>query len=57
MKREQTTIRLPVELKQEIQKEAERKGISFNAEMVIMIQKGQEAELGHVPFHNYLHKN
>ncbi|GEM_PF-2111175 len=57
MEREQTTIRLPVELKQEIQKEAERKGISFNAEMVIMIQKGQEAELGHVPFHNYLHKN
>lgn len=34
--REQTTIRLPRELKEQLQREAEKKGISFNS-MVSMI--------------------
>jgi len=34
--REQTTIRLPAELKEKLQQEADRKGISFNA-MVVSI--------------------
>ena len=32
--REQTTIRLPAELKERLQQEADRKGISFNAIVV-----------------------
>lgn len=36
MEREQTTIRLPVGLKEQLQREADRQGISFNA-LVIMI--------------------
>nr|WP_296486296.1 hypothetical protein [uncultured Acetatifactor sp.] len=36
MDREQTTIRLPVELKEKLQKEADRRGIGFNA-LVLMI--------------------
>lgn len=34
--KEQTTVRLPVELKERIQKEADRKGMSFN-ELVLII--------------------
>lgn len=34
--REQTTIRLPVELKEELQQEADKRGISFNA-LVLML--------------------
>ena len=40
MEREQTTIRLPVELKVKLQQEADKNGISFNAMMVWAIQKG-----------------
>lgn len=36
MEREQTTIRLPVELKEKVQQEADKLGISFNA-MVLKI--------------------
>lgn len=42
--REQTTIRLPAELKEELQREAERLGISFNAYLMILIDKGRRAE-------------
>lgn len=40
MPREQTTIRLPSELKEKIQKEADRLGISFNAMVLILLEKG-----------------
>ena len=40
MDREQMTIRLPAELKERIQQEADRKGISFNAEFIALIRKG-----------------
>lgn len=36
MEREQTTIRLPAELKEQLQREADNLGISFN-ELVMMI--------------------
>ena len=36
MEREQTTIRLPSELKEQLQKEADKLGVSFN-EMVMII--------------------
>lgn len=39
MEREQTTIRLPVELKQEIQKEAERKGFTLRDLIVFILWK------------------
>lgn len=38
--REQTTIRLPVGLKEELQQEADRRGISFNAVVIILLKKG-----------------
>lgn len=44
MKREQTTIRLPVELKEQLQQEADRKGQSFNTEVIIILRKGLELE-------------
>lgn len=39
--REQTTLRLPAELKAELQREAEQMGISFN-ELVLMILNGEK---------------
>lgn len=39
MTREQTTIRLPAELKRELQREADEKGISFNAYIIILLQQ------------------
>ena len=39
MEREQTTIRLPVELKEILQQEANRKGISFNEIITIALCK------------------
>ena len=42
MDREQMTIRLPVDLKERIQREADWKGISFNAELIVLIRKGLE---------------
>lgn len=39
MKREQTTIRLPVELKNQIQQQADEMGISFNAFIMTAINE------------------
>jgi len=39
--REQTTIRLPSELKEQLQKEAESKGISFNDYLMWLIDKAR----------------
>lgn len=38
--REQTTIRLPAELKEKLQQEADRRGMGFNA-LVLMILNGE----------------
>lgn len=38
--RGQTTIRLPRELKEEIQKQADKMGVSFNARLIMLLQKG-----------------
>lgn len=43
MEREQTTIRLPAELKQTLMEEAMKRGISFNAYIMILIDKGRRA--------------
>lgn len=40
VEREQTTIRLPKELKKKLQREADQKGISFNAYILILIDTG-----------------
>ena len=37
----QTTIRLPAELKEKLQQEADRMGISFNAYILTLIDKGR----------------
>lgn len=37
MEREQTTIRIPVELMEQLKQEAEHRGISFNAYVLILI--------------------
>lgn len=42
MKREQITIRLPAELKAALEKEAAKKGISFNALILILIDKARQ---------------
>lgn len=41
MNKEQTTIRLPKELKEELQREADRMGISFNSYLLTLIDKGR----------------
>ena len=40
--REQTTLRMPEELKEQLQKEAEKKGISFNAYLLLLIDRGHQ---------------
>lgn len=42
MEREQTTIRLPGELKEKLRQEADRMGISFNAYVLLLIDKGHQ---------------
>lgn len=42
MERKQTTIRLPAEMKDQLQKEADRMGISFNAYVVSLLWAGLE---------------
>ena len=42
MEREQTTIRLPAELKEKLQQEADRLGISFNEMVIKFIHVGME---------------
>lgn len=44
MEREQTTIRLPVELKEQLQQEAERRGDSFNSTIIKFILLGLKHE-------------
>lgn len=44
MRREQTTIRLPAELKERLQRQADRRGLSFNAYVLLLIDKGLQAE-------------
>ena len=40
MEREQTTIRLPKDLKEQVQKQADELGFSFNGMLVSLIRKG-----------------
>ena len=40
MEREQTTIRLPRDLKNQVQKQADEKGYSFNGMLISLIRKG-----------------
>lgn len=44
MEREQTTIRLTKEQKEEIQRRADEQGQSFNAMLIILLLKGLEQE-------------
>lgn len=44
MERKQTTIRLPAELKEEIQRKADQAGQSFNAEVIILLRKALGVE-------------
>lgn len=44
LEREQTTIRLPSELKTQIQRQADEEGQSFNTEIIILLRKGLELE-------------
>ncbi len=39
MQREQTTIRLPTELKKEVQRQADRMGMGFNALVLLILEK------------------
>ena len=54
MEKQQTTIRLPVDLKNQIQREADCIGISFNAYVLILIDKGLKHLLtdDHAVFHS-----
>ncbi len=40
MEREQITVRLSAELKEQIQRKADEAGISFNAMVIILLQNG-----------------
>ncbi len=42
MEREQTTIRLPCALKEQLQREADKRGDSFNGLIMIMLNKAWE---------------
>ena len=44
MEREQTTIRLPADLKEQVQQKADQEDQSFNTEIIILLRKGLEAE-------------
>lgn len=39
-KKEQTTIRLPAKLKEKLQQEADRLGVSFNEMLIRLIKEG-----------------
>lgn len=41
--REQITLRLPAELKEKLQVEAERMGISLNSYILLLIDKGRQS--------------
>ena len=42
--REQITIRLPAGMKQEIQRQADEEGQSFNTKIILLLRKGLEVE-------------
>lgn len=42
--REQTTIRLPKDLKQKIYQQADQRSISFNAEIILLIRLGLKVQ-------------
>lgn len=44
MEREQITIRLPADLKEEIQRKADKSGQSFNTEIIILLRKALGVE-------------
>lgn len=44
MKREQTTIRLPAELKEKLQQEADRRGNSFNETVIRLLRVGLQLD-------------
>lgn len=45
--REQTTIRLPLELKEQLQQEADRRGDSFNETLIRLIRFALESQSCH----------
>lgn len=49
MDRVQTTIRLPAELKEQLQQEADRRGDSFNDTVVRLIRAGLESQSLRLP--------
>lgn len=54
--REQKTIRLPAELIEQLQREADRAGYSFNTEVIILLRSALEAEQDRVPFRKQKYK-
>ena len=44
MDREQTTIRLPAELKQQLQQQADKMGVSFNGLVINYLWQGLESK-------------
>lgn len=41
--REQTTIRLPAELMEQLRREAQERGVSFNDYLLVLIHKARKA--------------
>lgn len=46
MEKIQTTIRLPADLKERLQREADRLGVSFNEMTIKLIQEGLKSFIG-----------
>jgi predicted HicB family RNase H-like nuclease len=44
--REQTTLRMPQELKEDLMKEAQEKGYSFNAYILVLIDIARQCRSG-----------
>lgn len=42
MEREQTTLRLPIELKEALKRQAQENGVGMNAIMILALEKGLE---------------
>ena len=55
--REQTTIRLPVEMKEQLQREADEIGISFNELLILIINESipRLSELGRAQIQKLLY--
>ena len=43
MERVQTTIRLPEELREAVQRQADEEGQSFNTEVILLLEKGLQS--------------